>query len=310
MKGLFRMQVYLYRLATDQERGLIASLIKGLLFLLSLIYALLVRFLAFLYHLWPYQLSCKVISVGNITLGGTGKTSLVEYIARYLKEKGHKVAILSRGYKRKFTSYELRVTSYENMGDEPYMLQMKLKDMPILVDANRIRSAKRAIRDYGVDTIILDDGFQQWKIKKDLEIVTVDATDPFGNWHLIPRGILREPLSSLKRADVFVLTKTNLNPEFTEIKDFLSAFNSQSLIVEAVHQPVGFYKIDNPDDLFPTDDLKGKTITLISGIAQPDSFKNLITGLRINVGLSFRFPDHYAYAQKDLDKIIQASILW
>jgi tetraacyldisaccharide 4'-kinase len=193
------------------------------------------------------------------------------------------------------------------MGDEPYMLQMKLKDMPILVDANRIRSAKRAIRDYGVDTIILDDGFQQWKIKKDLEIVTVDATDPFGNWHLIPRGILREPLSSLKRADVFVLTKTNLNPEFTEIKDFLSAFNSQSLIVEAVHQPVGFYKIDNPDDLFPTDDLKGKTITLISGIAQPDSFKNLITGLRINVGLSFRFPDHYAYAQKDLDKIIQAS---
>lgn len=301
------MRNYLYNLATNKERGFIASTFKVFLFTISFIYGLVVRILIFLYRLKPYRLNCKVISVGNITLGGTGKTSLVEFIATYLKQQGNNVAILSRGYKKKIKSYELKVTSYEMMGDEPYMLKMTLKDIPVLVDSYRIRTANLAIRDYNVDTVILDDGFQQWKIKKDLEIVTIDATDPFGNQHMIPRGILREPLSSLRRADVFVLTKTNLNPDTQDIKDFLSSINSLALIVESIHKPLGFYKIGKSNELLKTDILEGKTVTLVSGIGDPDSFENLIISLGIDIGLSFRYPDHHHYLQKDLENIVRES---
>jgi tetraacyldisaccharide 4'-kinase len=301
------MLSYIYNLATDKHKGLVAGIVKSFLYCLSLLYGLVVKVLVFIYHLKPYRLNCKVISVGNITLGGTGKTSLVALIAQYLKQKGHKVAILSRGYKRKVTSHKSQVTSHETMGDEPYMLKMNLGDMPVVVDTNRIRAAKLAIHNYGADTVILDDGLQQWRIKKDLEIVTIDATCPFGNRKLIPRGILREPLSSLKRADVFILTKTNLNPDNQNIKDFLSSINPQSLIVESTHSPLGFYRLDDKDGFLGLEALAGENVTLISGIADPDSFQNLIVSLGINIGLFFRFPDHHNYAKEELDRIIKNS---
>ena len=301
------MLSYIYNLATDKHKGLVAGIVKSFLYCLSLLYGLVVKVLVFIYHLKPYRLNCKVISVGNITLGGTGKTSLVALIAQYLKQKGHKVAILSRGYKRKLTTYNLQLTTYETMGDEPYMLKMNLGDVPVVVDTDRIRAAKLAIHNYGADTVILDDGLQQWPIKKDLEIVTIDATCPFGNRKLIPRGILREPLSSLKRADVFILTKTNLNPDNQDIKDFLSSINPQSLIVESTHSPLGFYRLDDKDGFLGLEALAGENVTLVSGIADPDSFQNLIVSLGINIGLFFRFPDHHNYAKEELDRIIKNS---
>jgi len=303
------MQDYLYSLATDKYQGLIPSIIKPFLFLLSLIYGLIIRILIFFYSLNPYHLNCKVISIGNISLGGTGKTTLVEFIARYLKQQGHKVAILTRGYKRKITDYRLPITDYQNMGDEPYMLKANLKDVPVIVDADRIRAANFAISKYGVDTVILDDGFQQWKISKDLEIVTIDANNPLGNKNLLPRGILREPLSSLRRADLFVLTKTNLctDKDIEKIKDELNKLNSKGLVIESVHKPLGFYNIDKPEELFNGESLKEKTVTLFSGVGDPDSFENLITSLGIRIGLSFRFSDHYNYTKCDLDRIIKGS---
>jgi len=299
---------YLYNLATDKTRGLIAGVIKAFLFLLSLIYGLAVRALIALSRLKPYRLNCKVISVGNITLGGTGKTVLVEYIARYLKSQGHhKVAILSRGYKRK---KPLPVTRYplpETMGDEPYMLAKKLGDVPVIVDPDRIRAGLKAIKDYGADTLILDDGFQQWRIHKDLEIVCIDAVNPFGNRNMIPRGILREPLSALKRADVFILTKTNLSPNTQEIKDFLQCLNPSAQVFGAIHQPSGFCRIDKSDELLDPHALAKKTAALFCGIGAPASFENLIAGLDIKIGLSFKFPDHHHYTKEDLDKIMAAS---
>lgn len=301
------MKRCLYKLATDKYRGWIFVPIKLFLFILSFIYGWIVNILILFYRKRAYQLNCKVISVGNITLGGTGKTSLVEYIAQYLKERGKKIAILSRGYKRRISDYRLPITNYRAMGDEPYMLLKKLENIPVIVDANRIRAAKKVIRDYVVDTVILDDGFQQWKIKKDLEIVTVDATCPFGNRYLLPRGILREPLSSLKRADLFILTKTNLNSNTQNIKYLLRSINPEADIFESIHKPVGFYKMDKTDELLKIDILKAKTVTLFSGIADPESFENLIKSLSINIGLSFRFPDHYGYVAQDLENIIKES---
>ena len=306
---------YLYGLATDKESGFIAALMKMLLLLLSLVYGLIIRLLIFFYSLKPRRLDCKAISIGNITVGGTGKTPVVEFVAKRLREQGRRVAILSRGYKRmvgkydmRVASYESLVASYENMGDEPFMLKEKLGDMPVLVDYDRIRSAGVASHDYGADTVLLDDGFQQWKIKKDLEIVTINAANPFGNKHMLPRGILREPLSSLKRADVLILTKTDLNPDIKSLKDHLRRINPSGLIVETVYNLLGFCGItDTKGELVKAVSLKGEQVCLVCGIADPASFEALIKGLGLKVGLFFKFPDHYCYSKEDLVKIIQES---
>lgn len=299
---------FFYNLATDKIKGFIPALIKLFLFILSIIYGLVVRISIFFALFSPHRLNCKVISIGNITLGGTGKTSLVEYIVSYLKEQGHKVAILTRGYKRSVAgSPGRRVANSEIMGDEPYMLSKNLGQVPILVDANRIRAAHQVIRDCQADTVVLDDGLQQWRIKKDLEIVTIDATNPFGNRHLMPRGILREPLSGLGRADIFVLSKVNLVPNIEEIRKSLIHFNPKALILLSVHQPLGLYKIDNPNELLDPEIFKGRSATLFSGIGDPDSFEKIIKNTGIKIGLSFRFRDHHNYSQKELDKIIGSS---
>ncbi len=296
------MLILIYDLATDRRKGFLAGVIKSFLYFLSLIYGLVARVLIFIYCLKPHRLNCKVISVGNITLGGTGKTSLVALIAQYLKQQGHKVAILSRGYKRAVSR-----PNTETMGDEPYMLKMNLKDVLVLVDTDRIRAAKSAIRDYGVDTVILDDGFQQWRIKKDLEIVTIDAISPFGNGNLIPRGILREPLSSLRRADVFILTKTNLSPSGHQINEVLDRINPKALRIDSIHSPLGLCSLDRPGELSGINILAGKTVTLFSAIGDPDSFEGIIRSSGIKIGLSFKFRDHHNYTQEDLDNIIQKS---
>ncbi|MGD9014662.1 MAG: tetraacyldisaccharide 4'-kinase [Candidatus Omnitrophota bacterium] len=308
------MRKYLYSLATDKSKGLPAGIFKIILFILSLIYGLTVRILSFIYRIRPYRLECKVISVGNITLGGTGKTTLVEFIGRHLREQGKRIAVLSRGYARQqeqiasfgFTSkQEEHKADFKTMGDEPYMLSINLGNIPVIVDKDRIRAARRAIRDYQVDTVILDDGFQQWRIDKDLEIVTVDATNPLGNSHLLPRGILREPTSSLKRADVFILTKVNLNPDIQAIKKILTNINSHALIIEASYKPTGFYRLkESRDALIDPGEFQGRQAGLLCGIADPGSFENLISNLGIKISASFKFPDHHLYTEQDLERVI------
>ncbi len=295
------MKRHLYNLAADKYKGIGQGIIKVFLFFISLVYGLVIRSLILLYSFKQNRLAIKVISVGNITVGGTGKTCLVEYIARYLKQQGHKIAILSRGYKR-------LSTNYESMGDEPYMLSKKIGDISVIVDANRIRAAKRAIKDPAADTVILDDGFQQWGIIKDLEVVTIDITNPFGNGHMIPRGLLREPLSCLRRADVFVLTKANLGAKPDGVKDILSKINPNALIVQSIHKPVGLYHLGADTLTLGIDQLKGKRLALFCGIGDPDSFENLIIRLGAEISLSFQFPDHHNYTEQDLERIIKGSV--
>jgi len=299
------MREYLYNLATDKKKGFILSPIKGLLFLLALLYGFVIRVLALFCGLNMRRIGCKVISIGNITLGGTGKTVLVEYIARCLRERGHKVAVITRGYKRKPAGFKPPAANYRNTGDEPFMLSRNLVSVPVIVDSNRVKAAQKAIKDYSVDTVILDDAFQQWGIKKDLNILTIDASNPFGNRNMIPRGILREPLSALKRADVFMLTKTNIIPAGIELKDYLNKINPEAVVFESSHRPESFYKIDEEKNLLSIDAFKGKNAALFSGIGDPDSFTKLVMQLGVKVESVFKYPDHYNYTQQDLDKIVK-----
>ncbi|MFA4889122.1 MAG: tetraacyldisaccharide 4'-kinase [Candidatus Omnitrophota bacterium] len=289
------MREYLYCLATDKKNGPVAGILKFFLFILSLIYGILVRIMLFGCRLFPAQARCKVIAIGNITVGGTGKTTLAAHIAEFLKSQGHKTAIISRGYKR----------IAAGMGDEPSMLAGKLPGIPVIVDANRLRGISRAIRDYAVDTVILDDALQQWRIIKDLEIVTIDAANPFGNCKMLPRGILRQPLSTLKDASLFVLTKINLAGELKSTKEALNKLNPAAAIIESVHQPIGFYSLAKADDLLPLQAMKGKAAVLFSGIGDPGSFAAIIGGLGIKIAANFVFADHHQYRAKDLEKIIQ-----
>jgi tetraacyldisaccharide 4'-kinase len=293
------MKGYLYNLATDKKSGFIVGLIKAVLFFLSLLYGVAVKMVSSYYLLRPRCLDCKVISVGNITLGGTGKTVLVEYLARYLKREGKKPAILTRGYKR-----DKEYADYRRWGDEPFMLKAKLGDVPVIVNQDRIKGARQAIDEYRADTVILDDGFQQWRIKKDLEILTIDAGSGFGNLRLLPRGIMREPLGSLRRADIFVLTKVNLGEgRLSSLKELLRQINPAALLVESSYAPLGFYELNNPQRLFTLDSLKERAVALFSGIADPDSFERLVVSLGLKVELVFKFPDHYDYKEKDLNSI-------
>jgi len=297
---------YLYELATDKKKDFLSGCVKSLLFLFSLVYGLFSAILrSFL--LWQAKrLKVKVISVGNITLGGTGKTPLVENIARFLKEKGHKVAVISRGYgRRRRLPLQTAANTFDNVGDEPFMLSAKLPGIPVITDSNRIRAARVAVRKYGVDTVVLDDGFQQWGIKKDIEIVTIDSTCPFGNSFLLPRGILREPLSSLARADIFVITKCNLSRDQEELINRLHSYNGAAAVFKSRHMPVNFYKAQDNKTVMGSDSFKDKTVGIVSGIADPDSFRSLLCDCGLNIGLSFVFPDHHDYSKEDISRIIK-----
>lgn len=287
----------LYNLATDRYNGVLAGLVKMFLSILSVVYGLAVRMLAFLKSRRLKYAGCKVISVGNITLGGTGKTPLAGYIADYLRGRGKNVAILSRGYAG-------RREGYGYAADEPGMLKASLAGIHIVVNADRLKAAGKAIAEFKADTVILDDGFQQWHIKKDLEIVTVDTTNPFGNRHLLPRGILREPLSSLRRADLFVLTKTNLNADTQDLKNFLSNLNPRCRIIEASHEPAGFYRFGEPQKPLPLGYFKGKKVGLFCGIADPHSFARLVSGLGAEVVCSRNFRDHHQYKPGELEMLM------
>jgi len=292
---------YLYNLATDRSQGFKASVLKFILYILSLIYGLIVMIVMFICSFRQYRANCKVISVGNITLGGTGKTPLVEFLARHLRDKGHRVAIITRGYKLKGAGGSKPDTA---LADEPVMLQQKLGDIPVIVDVNRQRAIKSAVNK-ACDTVILDDGFQQWKIKKDLEIVAIDSNNPFGNSWMLPRGILRQPLATLKYADIFVLTKANIQPPPKELKRRLARLNPHAVISEAAHQPAGFYEINQPQKLLSGDYFQGKSVALLSAIADPAYFERSILDMGIKAGLSFQFPDHYEYPRQVLENIIR-----
>ena len=268
---------------------------RKILFLLiipfSFLYFLIISIREILYSLHifkKYKLNAEVISVGNITWGGTGKTPVVAFIADLLSKKGRRVAILIRGYGN----------------DESELLPKLTSNIPVLVGRDRVKNGNEAVERYMADTILLDDGFQYRRLKRDLDIVCIDSTRPFGNGWLIPAGSKRETIGSLKRADVFLLTKVDLvyaKDSLKRLEDKLRRINPGAVIARAIHRPLYFYKLLDEEKV-GIDQLKNKEIVLVSAIGSPACFEKTILRLGLRINRHFVFRDHYFYTKGDIQQ--------
>jgi len=297
------MKKFLYLVATDRIGGGAVTLLKGILWCLSQVYRLILSLRKVIYSIGLFkrhQLACPVISVGNLTMGGSGKTPLVAFIARTLKEKGVQPVILIRGYMGE------RANARSQDSDEAVMLEHMLPGIPVLAGPDRVRNARDFLSQNKADVFLLDDGFQHWPLARDIDIVMIDATNPWGNGCLLPRGILREPKNALLRARIFVLTKTDLGAgHVPKIKNDLSLINPEALIVETVHKPVSL------DDMrsgaaMDLASIRGQKVCAVCSIGDPGSFTKTLTGLGVNIDVSFAFMDHHNYKRADIKQIIQS----
>lgn len=275
-------------------------------------------------------LGCLVVVVGNLTVGGTGKTPVVEKFAKALRDRGRKVAILSRGYKSKSAPFwkkwwyalthtaepppkivsdgERVLLDSEEAGDEPFMLARNLPGVIVLVDKNRVKSGAFAIKKFGCDTLVLDDGFQYLPLKGRLNLLLVDKTNPFGNGHLLPRGILREPIKHLKRASYVFLTKSN-GARDEELEALIKEHNPEADIIECAHRPRYLQRFgvapEAPGGREPLTFLKGRRVLAFSGIATPESFEKFLRDLGAKLVARERFLDHYRYADEDFQSLFR-----
>ena len=235
------------------------------------------------------KVNARVISVGNITWGGTGKTPLVIHLAQELAERGQKVAVLIRGYGR----------------DEVVQLRKNLPGIPVIVGRDRIKSASEAVQKYQAQVILLDDGFQHIRLHRDLDIVTLNSTQPFGPGGLIPVGTLREPLEHLSRAGLFVLTKSDIgskNIHWTRQK--ISSIKPDAVIYEATHKPVALSDRIKNREVKPFD-IRGKRLATLCGIGDPYSFEKTVEMLGSELVLAARFDDHHVFARSEVRHFVQ-----
>jgi tetraacyldisaccharide 4'-kinase len=325
------VETFVLEVIFDQRHGKRAAIMRTTLFAMSKIFQILVKTRRFLYNvriLRDTTLGVQVIAIGNLTVGGTGKTPVVEKFARELRDQGRTVAILSRGYRSKPPPLTKRLIDRflfrqdrtpprvvsdgksllldsETAGDEPYMLASNLKDVIVLVDKDRVKSGRYAIEKFGCDTLLLDDGFQYWKLRgRRMDVVLIDYQQPFGNEHLLPRGTLREPPSHLARASTIFITKSDGNTG--ALRQRIAQFNLDAGIIECVHHPLYL------EDVFTGERqhlefLKGRTIASLSGIAQPESFEQSLVKLGGELVYSKRFADHHRFSQQEVLNVINRS---
>jgi len=289
------------KLISGQSTGFGAALLRFLLAPAAAVYAVVIRLRNFLYSrglLKIHQASAAVISIGNITTGGTGKTPLVVWLYNEithnskLKIQNYNCAILTRGYK-----------AAQNSTDEPVILAESCPQAPVIINPDRVAGAAKAVEEFGTNVLIMDDGFQHRQLARDLDIVAIDATCPFGYGKILPAGFLREPISSLKRADAIVITRCDqsTDAELARLEDKLRGINPNMLIARSMHSPVLAKSSD--DEQIRLEQLKGKKIFAFCGIGNPDAFFNTIKKLGCELVSSEIFDDHYHYTDKDIDAI-------
>lgn len=289
------MRELVHSLMTGKRGGPAWAPVTFLLYLASLAYGSGVMVRALLYALKLFRAErapLKVVSVGNLTLGGTGKTPFTIALAGIVKtDLRREACVLIRGYG----------------WDEQAMLKKNLPDTPILVGEDRARSADRAVKLYGSSIAILDDGFQHWELRRDLDIVLVDAGDPFGNGHLFPRGVLREAKGALGRADLVVFTKVDKKGADTaRLRRDIAAVAPRAAFLESVHKPARLYdmRLRKDRDLAH---VAGKKVVCVSSIGDPAYFEETVRKLGAAVETHLVFPDHHNYREKDRARIERAA---
>ena len=249
----------------------------------------------------------KVISIGNISVGGTGKTPFAIFLARQLKSKDFKVAILSRGYKRKSSGTIIvsdgkrLLTDSEAAGDEPYLIARSLPDVPVVCESDRYQGGRLIEEKFAPDVIVLDDAFQHRRLHRDVDIVLIDATRFDQCKWVLPSGYLREPLSGLKRTDLICLSRADQVKNLGKIVRKLENFSSCSIVITA-HKPARLIHAASGDDI-PFESLKKNPVSLFSGIGNPDSFRKTIQALDFTVVDHLIFSDHHQFSLQDVNKI-------
>jgi tetraacyldisaccharide 4'-kinase len=240
------------------------------------------------------QVTVPVISVGNITAGGTGKTPMVIWLCNLLRARDINCAILTRGYK-----------AAGGQSDEPALLVKSCPGTTVMINPDRLGGALEAVRKHHAQVIVMDDGFQHRRLHRDIDIVTIDATLPFGHNRILPAGLLREPISALKRAHAAVLTRCDLvsRDNLDDIQNTISRINPETAIAQTVHAPV--CAMTAGDKKIPLEKLKTKKIFAFCGIANPDAFLATIGSLSTDLVGSRIYNDHHGYTSRDINEIMQ-----
>ncbi len=281
---------------------------------LSLLYGAVTRTRLSLYRRGTFhttKLDRPVISIGNITTGGTGKTPLVEYVARTLASQGKKVCILTRGYGRKDPHLQVIVSdgygvlaSPSEAGDEPHLLATKLTGLAAVISsADRIAAGREAIKDFGTDCFVLDDGFQHLRLARDLNVVTIDATNPWGGGRLLPHGRLRESVEGMSRADCVVITRCDQVESVDGLQDEISQLTRGKPIFESQMRLVRVSPLKNGGESLapPT------RVGAFCAVGNPGSFLNMLRQAGYELAADRAFPDHHVYSQEEIDAVSRAA---
>ncbi|MBU1087227.1 MAG: tetraacyldisaccharide 4'-kinase [Candidatus Omnitrophica bacterium] len=295
-----KLNKYLQCITVKKNKTLLEVFLTSMLFVFSVVYKLILIIRLYFYQ-WGffsvYKSGLKVISVGNITVGGTGKTPLVALIAEFLLKRKQKVTIISSGYKSMDSELGL-------VADEPLMLTKQLPEANIIISKNRKQAIITLKKNSDDSVVILDDAFQNCAIEKKMDIVCVNCLNPFGNGYIIPRGIMRLPFSYLKRADIFILTHcSNPDSDISNTLDVLRKHNRNALICKSKHVPEFFYDFYSNEQQ-SLNSIRDKKIAIICGISHPDNFNNMLESLGAEISLKFYFPDHYNFRLEQIKDIL------
>ena len=311
-----------YRKLISGESGFRCPCVGLGLSFAALGYALVIRLRNFLYDkgwLKTHRVNAKVLSVGNITVGGTGKTPLVVWMCKFLQRKEIQCAILTRGYKThtqtrrtmddgRWTRGEGRETRDEGRGtkiDEPGVLAESCPEAKVIINPDRVAGANKAVTKFGAKVLVMDDGFQHRRLHRDLDIVTIDATCPFGYDRMLPAGFLREPITALKRADAVVITRCDQINEtkLRELEEKLREVNPNIVIARSIHRPICARLTDGKE--IGVEQLKGRKIFAFCGIGNPQSFFGTIKSIGAEVVGSKIYDDHHHYTDNDISEIYE-----
>jgi tetraacyldisaccharide 4'-kinase len=285
-------------LVSGRRRGPAAGLLRGLLGLAELPYSWEVRRRNRAFDVGrraAERVAVPVVSVGNLTLGGTGKTPLVVWVAEWLVARGVRVVLVSRGYK----------STPGQLNDEGRELQQKLPDVPHLQNPDRVAAARQAVRELGAEAILLDDGFQHRRLARDLDIVLIDAVEPFGFDHVFPRGTLREPIDGLRRAHIAVLTRADMvePDERLRIRSAVEEIAPSIVWASCCHAPQSLVGASGNTE--PTSSLAGRRVAAFCGIGNPAGFRHTLDRCGCSIAGWREFPDHHHYAAADIEQLDQ-----